>query len=288
MPECAVYVVATPIGNLDDLTPRARKTLEGVDLIAAEDTRHAKKLLSALGIVGKKLVSYHDHNEAERAEQLVSEILEHGTSLALITDAGTPCISDPGYRLVRAAKERGIPVHPVPGASALTALASAAGLATNRLLFAGFLPTKQQALATEIRSWRSARAAVVFYESTRRLAKTLHAIAQVYPDARVAVGRELTKLYEEIVTLPIAESLEWVQSHATLKGEASVMVELPPEDALAAGEGGAPVTAADLSDMARAEFARGATLKDLLRKFADAGLSRADLYRLLLQAKEPN
>lgn len=275
-----IYVVATPIGNLGDVTERARRVLEAVDVVAAEDTRETKKLLSHLGINGKRLVSYQDHGEAERAAVLVDSLERDHQTLALVTDAGTPCVSDPGYRLVALAKSRGIPVHPVPGASALTALASAAGLPTDRLLFIGFLPTKAKALTDEIESWRAARASVVFFEATRRLGKTLQAIAAVHPQARVAVGRELTKLYEEIVTLDIAEAQVWMASHATLKGEATVMVSLPKGEDQATG-----ADEDELFKEARQQFRRGATLKDLLGLYKDRGLKRPALYQLLLRAK---
>ena len=128
-----VYIVATPIGHLEDLTPRAKRTLAGVDIIAAEDTRQTRKLLSHLGIQGKRLVSYHNHGETERADVLIKEIVAEQRSLAVVTDAGTPCISDPGYRIVAAAHAAGIKVHPIPGPSALTALVSASGLPSDRV-----------------------------------------------------------------------------------------------------------------------------------------------------------
>lgn len=278
-----VYVVATPIGNLEDLSTRARRILAAADIIAAEDTRQTQKLLSHLDIRGKRLVSYQDHGEAQRADSLLARITEERLTLALVSDAGTPCISDPGYRLVAAAKAAGVPVHPIPGPSALTALASAAGLPTSRLLFVGFLPPKATAMASEIRSWPATRASIVFFESTRRLGRTLTLIAEIHPGARVAIGRELTKLFEEIVTMDVESATRWLAAHATLKGEAVVMVTLPAD----AGEeaGAASDLASSLTDEARREFARGATLKDLLAKYKDRGLKRPALYQLLLAAK---
>ncbi len=275
----AVFVVATPIGNLDDMTPRARRTLENADLIAAEDTRHARKLLTLLGISGKNLVSYQDHGEEQRAAALLDRIVENGLSLALVSDAGTPCVSDPGYRIVSQARARGISVHPVPGVSAVTTLVSAAGLPCDRFTFIGFLPARAVALQQELESWQPA-SAIVFFESARRLKSTLAVIAAVHPGARIAIGRELTKLHEEIVTLPIAEAMLWVESHATLKGEATCMISIPE---MALGEG---VDADALLDEARAGFARGATLKDLLRSMKDRGLKRTELYQLLLKARQ--
>lgn len=276
--KAVIYVVATPIGNLDDLTPRARKTLESVDVIAAEDTRNARKLLSHLGIGGKRLVSYQDHGEEERAASILERIIADGTSLAIISDAGTPCIADPGYRLIKKAREQGIPVHPIPGVSALTTLVSAAGLPSNRFTFVGFLPARSKALAAEVASWRALGGAVVFFEAARRLNQSLPVVAAAYPGARIAIGRELTKLFEEIVTIGIDEALIWSTAHATLKGEVTAMLEIPPEEAAAADT-------VSLRARARAAFRQGRSLKDLLQEFKDEGLKRAELYQLLLAAK---
>jgi 16S rRNA (cytidine1402-2'-O)-methyltransferase len=276
-----IYVVATPIGNLDDLTLRAARVLGEVDVVAAEDTRNTARLLAHLGITGKRLVAYHDHVEAERSEALVTELVERGLALALVSDAGTPLISDPGYRLVAAARARGVTVHPIPGPSALTALASSAGLPTDRLLFVGFLPTRAGARTAEMELWAAAQASVVFFESTRRLARTLGEIQALYPTAQVAVGRELTKLYEEIVTGSIDDALAWVRSRATLKGEATVMIA-PPR---AGDDASGALDLAKLRKEAARAFARGATLKDLLKTYRDVGLKRPELYRLLLEAK---
>ena len=220
----ALYIVATPIGNLDDMTVRAQRVLESVDLIAAEDTRRAKQLLSHLGIGKKELISYYDHVEQEKAPKLVDRMLDEGISLALISDAGTPCISDPGYRLVAEAHRREVTVVPIPGASALGALVSASGLPSSRFTFVGFLPAKDGALESEIQSWNQAFGAIVFYESTRRLKKSLSVIQRFHPEAQIAVGREMTKLHEEITLFPIAEAIDWCQSHENMKGEAAVMV----------------------------------------------------------------
>ena len=281
-----VYVVATPIGNLEDMTPRARRTLAGVDVIAAEDTRQAKKLLGFLDIRGKRLVSYQDHGEAERAAGLVRQSVAEGLSLAIITDAGTPCISDPGYRIVAAAHAAGIKVHPIPGASAPTTLVSASGLPSDRVLFVGFLPTRAGALQQELESWAAARASIVFFESTRRLGRTLTAIRAVYPEARVAIGRELTKLYEEIVSVDIAEASEWLSSHATLKGEVSVMIAPGAPAGAASGLAPGQLSREALIEQAKRGFARGDSLKDLLLQFKSSGYKRPDLYQMLLIAKD--
>ncbi len=193
-----LYVVATPIGNLEDLTPRARQTLAEVDLIAAEDTRHTGRLLSSLG-VKTPLLAVHDHNE----EQVVPGILETlgaGQSVALVSDAGTPLVSDPGFRLVRAAHEQGIVVSPVVGASAVTAALSVAGLPTDRFCFEGFLPAKRAARRSALEALAGETRTLVFYESVHRIAACLDDMSRAFGGERRAfIGRELTKLHEQCV-----------------------------------------------------------------------------------------
>lgn len=283
MNSAIIYIVATPIGHLDDLTPRALRVLSSVDIIAAEDTRVTRKLLTLFGIQPKRLVAYQDYNEEAQARRLIDELVAQGASLAVVSDAGTPCIADPGYRIVALAKSVGIPVHPIPGPSALTALVSASGLPSDRVLFIGFLPAKPRALQQEIESWgRTSASSVVFFEPTRRLSRTLAKIGETYPEAQVCVGRELTKMFEEIVTVPIKDAQQWVSSHISLKGEASVMVALPKGAQDAAHD----LPAEDLVQRAARDFRGGASLKDLLQKYGDLGYKRTDLYRLLLEAKD--
>ena len=222
----AIFVVATPIGNLEDVSIRMTKTLKNVDIILAEDTRVTKKLLNHIGVDKKEVIANHDHNEETVALKILDRIEESNETVAIVSDAGTPCISDPGYRLIAEAKKRGIKVHPIPGPSALTSLASAAGLPTNRILFLGFLPPKQNALRQEIESWLDLEASIVFYESTRRLEKTLKLISEIYPHAMISIGRELTKLFEEIETFTINEALYYASSHTSLKGELTAMVNI--------------------------------------------------------------
>ena len=193
-----LYVVATPIGNLDDLTPRARQTLASVDLVAAEDTRHTRGLLSHIG-ADPALMALHEHNE-ERAVHGVIEALENGKDVALVSDAGTPLVSDPGYRLVRAAHEQAIRVVPVPGASAVTAALSVAGLPTDRFCFEGFAPSRRAAR----RKWLAALAAeprtLVLYESVHRIGDCLADLVDTFGAEREAfIGRELTKMHEQCV-----------------------------------------------------------------------------------------
>jgi 16S rRNA (cytidine1402-2'-O)-methyltransferase len=282
-----IFSVATPIGNLDDLTPRAARVLAAVDLIAAEDTRHTRKLLSHLGIHGVSLVSYHDHVEDWKAGQLIERVQREKLAMALVTDAGTPCVSDPGYRIMQAAHAAGVPVCPIPGPSALTALVSGAGLPSDRVLFVGFLPSRTKERESEMRSWRSAGASVVFFEAMRRLGVSLAQLAALYPDARIAIGRELSKLHEELVNMKVGEAQAWLDAKSDLRGEASVMVELGVRRE---GESGSDEAAAldreEIVRVAAREFKGGASLKDLLMRFRDCGLKRSELYALLLQAKD--
>lgn len=191
-----LHIVATPIGNLEDLTPRARQTLAEVDLVAAEDTRHTGRLLSHFG-VKTRLIALHDHNE-EQAVATILQRLEAGQNVALVSDAGTPLVSDPGYRLVQAAHRNGITVSPVPGASAVTAALSVAGLPTDRFCFEGFLPAKAAARKKMLAELVGEERTMVFYESVHRIADALADLCEAFGDDRAAfVGRELTKVYEQ-------------------------------------------------------------------------------------------
>ena len=193
-----LYIVATPIGNLDDLTPRARQTLADVDLIAAEDTRHTGRLLLAIGVKTPQK-ALHDHNESRAVPALI-RALSAGKSVALVSDAGTPLVSDPGYRLVAAAHENGITVSPVPGASAVTAALSAAGLPTDRFCFEGFPPAKGAARKEWLRSVSSETRTLIFFESVHRIRASLHDMAAILgADRRAFIGRELSKLHEQCV-----------------------------------------------------------------------------------------
>ena len=191
-----LYIVATPIGNLDDLTPRARQTLADVDLIAAEDTRHTGRLLSHIGVQTRQM-ALHDHNEESALERIL-DLLIKGQDVALVSDAGTPLVSDPGYRVVRAAHEAGITVSPLPGACAAIAALSFAGLPSDRFCFEGFLPSKQNARRSALAAVASETRTLVFYESVHRIAETLADMANAFGAERDAfIGRELTKLHEQ-------------------------------------------------------------------------------------------
>lgn len=219
-----LYIVATPIGNLDDLTPRARQTLANVDLIAAEDTRHTGRLLSHIGVQTRQM-ALHDHNESQAAERIV-DTLKAGQSVALVSDAGTPLISDPGYRLVRSAQDAGITVSPLPGASAAIAALSIAGLPSDRFCFEGFLPAKQQARRAALAGLAAEPRTLIFYESVHRVGETLADMATAFGDERDAfVGRELTKLHEQGVRGTLKMLFEQVRAgEIVAKGEFVIVV----------------------------------------------------------------
>ncbi|HYC72753.1 MAG TPA: 16S rRNA (cytidine(1402)-2'-O)-methyltransferase [Opitutaceae bacterium] len=217
-----LYVVATPIGNLADLTDRARAILAAVDLIACEDTRTTGNLLHRLGL-HKELVAYHDHNETEAADRL-AELVALGKSVAVVTDAGTPAVSDPGFRLVRACRRRALPVVPVPGACALVAVLSAAGLPTNGFLFAGFLPPKSAARLAFLQKYRDFDFTLALYESCHRVDKFVDEIAATLgPDRVVCVAKEVTKLHETFF-IGLAADVQARLAKASLKGEFVVLI----------------------------------------------------------------
>ena len=225
---CSLFIVATPIGNLQDMTPRALEVLSRVGLIAAEDTRHSGRLLQHFGIA-TPTTACHDHNERDKSARLVERMLA-GEDMALISDAGTPLISDPGYHLVRAAREAGVRVCPIPGPCALVAALSAAGLPSDRFAFEGFLPAKAsgrrqrlQALAAEPRTW-------MLYEAPHRLLECLEDMRDILgPDRQVVLARELTKTFETIRGAPVGELVEWVRSDSDQqRGECVLVVEAMP------------------------------------------------------------
>ena len=226
-----LHVVATPIGNLGDLSPRAQQVLRGVDAVCAEDTRHTRQLLAHFGIE-RPLVALHEHNEGEFAQRLVAR-LQAGESLALVSDAGTPLVSDPGYRLVRAAREAGIRVSPVPGACAAVAALSVAGLASDRFAFEGFLPARAAARRERLRALAGEPRTLVFYESSHRIAEMLDDLVAAFGAGRRAVlARELTKLFETVLDGTLADLLAAVVDDPNQrKGEFVVMVEGAGDDA---------------------------------------------------------
>jgi 16S rRNA (cytidine1402-2'-O)-methyltransferase len=217
-----LYVVATPVGNLEDITLRALRILGEVAAIACEDTRQTLKILNRFGLK-KPLISYYQPREGRRIPELIGH-LKHGHDIALVSDAGTPGISDPGFALIREALKEGIPVVPIPGASAVTAALSASGLPTHRFLFAGFPPPKKAGLRKFLESLRDEDATLVFFLPTRRLGDFLEAVLTALGDRRVVVARELTKIHEEFLRGSAGE-LAASLSNKALKGEATVLVE---------------------------------------------------------------
>jgi len=217
-----LYVVATPIGNLADLTERSRALLGAVDLVACEDTRTTGALLTRLGL-HRELFAYHEHNETEAAEKLAAD-LAAGRSIALVTDAGTPALSDPGFRLVRACRRRGLPVVPVPGASALAAVLSAGGLPTNGFLFVGFLPPKSAARLAFLEKYRDFDYTLALYESCHRIDKfAAEIVEKLGPDRVVCIAKEVTKIHETFLVGPVAD-VQARLAKIALKGEFTVLI----------------------------------------------------------------
>ncbi|MFP1727158.1 16S rRNA (cytidine(1402)-2'-O)-methyltransferase [Lonsdalea quercina] len=220
-----LYIVPTPIGNLGDITQRALNVLKSVDLIAAEDTRHTGLLLQHFAI-NARLFALHDHNEQQKAEQLLSR-LQSGMSVALVSDAGTPLINDPGYHVVRLCREAGVRVVPLPGACAAIAALSAAGLASDRFCYEGFLPAKTKARKDTLQAMLEEPRTLIYYESTHRLLDSLRdMVAVLGPQRYVVLARELTKTWESIYGAPVAELLAWVEEDDNRrKGEMVLIVE---------------------------------------------------------------
>lgn len=269
-----LYIVATPIGHLDDMTYRAVQTLREAAVIACEDTRQTRKLLDHYGIA-KPLISYHDHNEGERSERLMAE-LEAGRSVALVSDAGTPLIADPGYRLVSAARERGIAVSPIPGPSALVAALSACGLPTDRFVFGGFLPAKSGQRRKALEELAPARATLVFYETPHRILDSLADIAAVFASRPVVLGRELTKIHEEFLTGSAAGLRENLAARPAVKGEFVVIVGWAPP---VASEADPPLDEA-VEVLVREGIPRMEACKRVAR---DRGLSKREVYGKLMR-----
>lgn len=224
-----LYVVATPMGNLADISLRALATLRGADIIACEDTRHSQRLMQHYGVTAR-LVAVHEHNEAGAAGQIVARI-QAGEKVALVTDAGTPCISDPGSRVAAAVHAAGLPVVPVPGASAVITALSAAGLETGQFLFHGFLPPKSTARKKVLTDLAGMPAALVFYEAPHRVAETVADLLAVLGGEReLVLAKELTKLFETIARMPLAQGLDWLAADPNRqRGEFVLIVGPAPE-----------------------------------------------------------
>ncbi len=220
----ALYVVATPIGNIEDLSPRALRILGEVAVLACEDTRHTGVLLKRLGVEKRRLVAYHEHNEV-RVTSMLMGLLREGHDVALVTNAGTPLVSDPGYRLVAAARREGVRVVPIPGPCAAIAALCASGLPTDRFTFFGFLPAKAGRRARLWDEVDPSRGTCIFYVPARSLMRTLQEIQARHPDSRVVVAREMTKVFEEFVCGTPAECIAILQGR-TVRGEVTLLVHV--------------------------------------------------------------
>jgi 16S rRNA (cytidine1402-2'-O)-methyltransferase len=270
-----LYVTATPIGNLGDVTLRAVRVLKAADHILCEDTRVAAVLMRHLG-VSTPLTAYHDHNES-RMLATVLGWLEGGAAVALISDAGTPLISDPGYRLVRAVQDAGFKTFSIPGASAVIAGLSISGLATDRFFFEGFLPSKAKARRDRLAQLKSIPATLVFYESPRRLTDTLEAMAEVLGDREAGIAREITKAFEEVRRGPLSALAAHYRAAGDPKGEIVLMVAAPQDEV--------PDTAL-VDDRLRAAL-KAMRLKDAVDHVtAETGASRREVYQRALALKD--
>ena len=264
-----LYLVATPIGNLEDITYRAVRTLKEADLIACEDTRHTRKLLDHYGIA-KPVVSYHEHNEAARAEELVAK-LAAGASVALVSDAGMPLVSDPGYRVVAAAIRAGVRVVPVPGPSAVVAALAASGLATDAFYFGGFLPPKSGQRARALDALRDETATLIFYEAPHRILETLRDVEKILGPRLVVVARELTKVHEELLRGTAGEVCDRLASRPSVKGEITLLI----------GRGHKPANdSTTIEEAVEAHVQAGMTRMDAIKEVArERGLAKREVYR---------
>jgi 16S rRNA (cytidine1402-2'-O)-methyltransferase len=273
-----LYVVASPIGNLDDLTARARKILGSVSAVACEDTRQSAKLMAAAE-ARRPLVSLHEHNEAARCGEIVERLLS-GEDVALISDAGTPLISDPGYRLVEAALAAGVRVSPIPGPSAVLSALSVAGLPTDQFVFMGFLPHKAAARRAHLESWASAPATLVCFESPHRILEALGEIAALWPTRRMAACRELTKLHEEILRGTAAEIAGELAARPAIKGEFTLVIDRASP--AAASDASPAALTGRVKELEEAGLPRMDAIKQAAR---EAGLNKRAVYDLLEKQK---
>ncbi len=271
-----LYLIATPIGNLGDMSPRAAAVLESADFVAAEDTRVTMKLLSHLGLK-KTMVSYHEHNKASAGPAILARLLA-GESCALATDAGTPAISDPGEDLVRLCAESGVAVQAVPGCCALISALAVSGLPTGRFAFEGFLPANKAQRRERLQGLLGEERTLIFYEAPHRLRVTLDDLLAAFGDRRVALCRELTKLHEETMRTTLAQAVEWYREREP-KGEYVLVLdgaERREESAVTLERG---------VELVLERRARGERMKDAVRQVAsDTGLARNELYDAALEA----
>lgn len=280
----ALYLVATPIGNLEDITLRALRVLKEVDVIACEDTRQTQKLLNHYAIA-TRTTSYHEHNEMTRSAELVKEMQE-GASVALVTDAGMPGISDPGYRLITLAIRHGVPVVPVPGASAFLAALVASGLPTDSFRFSGFLPAKRGERRAALEAVKNSPRTQVFYEAPHRIVETLTDVVEVLGEARrVVIAREVTKLHEEFLRGGAGEVLEILKAREAVKGEITLLIGKPEEVDARVGTGtlARPSVRERVEQiMAEEKIDEKAALKKVAK---ERGVSKSEAYREMQREK---
>ena len=275
-----LYLVATPIGNLGDFSPRALETLEAADFIAAEDTRVSLKLLNHFG-VKKPLVSYHQHNQASAGQTILSRLLA-GESCALVTDAGTPAVSDPGEDLVRLCAQNGVAVQAIPGCCALVSALAVSGLPTGRFAFEGFLPVNKKERRARLQPLRTEERTMIFYEAPHKLPATLADLAETFgPDRPVSLCRELTKLHEETLRMTLAEAAAYF-GQTPPRGEFVLIVEGAPDEPETAQDEQERLAAAAAE--VRRRMAEGQTQKDAVKAVsAAAGIKKNALYRYVLE-----
>jgi 16S rRNA (cytidine1402-2'-O)-methyltransferase len=271
-----LYIVATPIGNLEDITLRALRVLKDVDLIAAEDTRHTRILLDHHGIRAS-VTSYHEHNERAKAQELVRQ-LEKGVNIALVSDAGTPAISDPGYRLVVAAIAAGVRVVPIPGASAFTAVLSASGLPTDGFVFEGFLPAKQQQRRTRLQTLCREIKTLIFYEAPHRLRECLGDIREILGDREMTLAREVSKVHEEFLRGPVSQILQQIAARE-IKGEVTLVI--------GGWDQQTAVSLEEVKQEARALAAQGMRVKEIAEVLGEKyGYAKKEIYRIAVEQKK--
>lgn len=266
-----LYIVATPIGNLEDITRRAARVLGEVDAIACEDTRQTRKLLDHLG-VKKPMVSYHEHNEASRAAELVERILG-GENIALVSDAGTPLVSDPGYRVVRAAIEAGISVVPVPGASAVMAALAGSGLATDAFRFSGFLPPKKGARRKVLEELAGEECTLIFYEAPHRILEALEDVGEVMGARAVVVAREVTKMHEEFLRGSAEEIRAELAGRGSVRGEITLLI----------GKGAGAVDLRPVEEAVRELEGQGVSRMEAIKRVAkERGMAKREVYKRVM------
>lgn len=278
MLESALYIVPTPIGNLDDITLRAIEVLKNATLIAAEDTRHSKILLDKLGISGTRMISCHDHNEEQRADVIIEEVKKGGI-VALISDAGSPLINDPGYRVVTICSKADVKVVPLPGPCALITALEASALPTDKFMFCGFFPVKEKELTETVQALANVDYTAVFYETPRRIIDTMEIVGKVLPEHDVTLCREMTKTFESFYRLKAKDAVEFLKAAADrTKGEFVVAI-----GALKVETSSIPANV----EKALKELIKTSPVKQVAAVLADlTGIKKNDLYNLALKLKE--